>query len=72
LEVYSHRILRNLLAKLGFGRHADDEGYSAETTSKTARREQDRTDASHRKPPDDADSAPAAQTGDEPPADSKP
>jgi hypothetical protein len=63
-------MLRNLLAKLGFGGHADDKSYSAETTSKTARREQDRTDASHRKP--HADSPAAAQTGDEPAADSKP
>ena len=62
-------MLKSWLAKLGLGRHAGDEAYSAETTRKEARRVQDRTDSSQRRPrPDDS---PTKQTGEEPPTGSE-
>jgi hypothetical protein len=52
-----------MLAKLGLARYSEDKSFSAETTRRETRREQDRADASHR--PRDVD----PQTREEPPAD---
>jgi hypothetical protein len=70
LRAYSHPMLKNLLAKLRLRRYADNESHGAETTRKTARRVQDRADASHRQPRAD-DSPLATQTGEEPPTGSE-
>jgi hypothetical protein len=59
-------MLNKLLAKLGLRSHAGDESYSAETTSKTARRVQDGIDSSQRKPP--AGDPPSGTSGEESPA----
>jgi hypothetical protein len=63
-------MLKDLLARLGLRRHADDESYRAETTRKVDRRVQDRIDSSQRTPRAD-DSPPATQTGEELPTDSE-
>jgi hypothetical protein len=56
-------MLKKWLAKLGLGRHADDESYGAETKAKEARRVQDGIDSSRRTPT--ADDAPSAEQTDE-------
>jgi hypothetical protein len=63
-------MLKNLLAKLGLRRHADNESFGAETTRKEARREQDVIDSSQGRPRVE-DSPLATQTGEEPPTGSE-
>jgi hypothetical protein len=60
-------MLKSWLAKLGLGRDAKSEAYSAETTRRETRRTQDRTDASEWRD----DDSPTKQTGDEPPTGSE-
>jgi hypothetical protein len=62
-------MLKNLLAKLGLGRHAENESYGDATASREARRVQDGIDSSGRTPR--VDDSPPKQTGEEPPTGSE-
>jgi hypothetical protein len=62
-------MLKNWFAKLGLGRHSENESYGAATESREARRVQDGIDSSGRTPR--VDESPPEQTGEEPPTGSE-